>query len=179
MKSKLVNLLTISRVFLAFIIFILILFFENYSSALILFFVAGISDYLDGFLARKYKVESNLGEILDPTADKILIVFLFFALAIKLDSFLIGIAGSIIVSREIWISALRDFNSRNNNIDATKVIFISKFKTSLQLLSIFMYLFALTINNMLMIIITDVILIISMLITIYTGYIYTLNSFKE
>ena len=179
MISNLINLLTISRIFLALIIFILISFFGNYSISIMLFFIAGISDYFDGFLARKFSAQSSLGEILDPIADKILIVFLFFALAIDLNSFLIGISGSIIVSRELWVSALRDFNARNNNIEATKVLFISKFKTSLQLFVIFMYLFALTINNMILIIITDVILIISMLVTIYTGYVYTVNSFKN
>lgn len=179
MISNLINLLTISRIFLALIIFILISFFGNYSISIMLFFIAGISDYFDGFLARKFNAQSSLGEILDPIADKILIVFLFFALAIDLNSFLIGISGSIIVSRELWVSALRDFNARNNNIEATKVIYIAKFKTSLQLLVIFMYLFALAINNMLLIIITDIILIISMLVTIYTGYVYTLNSFKN
>ena len=179
MISNLINLLTISRIFLALIIFILISFFGNYSISIMLFFIAGISDYFDGFLARKFSAQSSIGEILDPIADKILIVFLFFALAIDLNSFLIGISGSIIVSRELWVSALRDFNARNNNIEATKVLFISKFKTSLQLFVIFMYLFALTINNMILIIITDVILIISMLVTIYTGYVYTVNSFKN
>ncbi len=179
MISNLINLLTISRIFLALIIFILISFFGNYSISITLFFIAGISDYFDGFLARKFSAQSSIGEILDPIADKILIVFLFFALAIDLNSFLIGISGSIIVSRELWVSALRDFNARNNNIEATKVLFISKFKTSLQLFVIFMYLFALTINNMILIIITDVILIIAMLVTIYTGYVYTVNSFKN
>ncbi len=179
MISNLINLLTISRIFLALIIFMLISFFGNYFISMMLFFIAGISDYFDGFLARKFSAQSSLGEILDPIADKILIVFLFFALAIDLNSFLIGISGSIIVSRELWVSALRDFNARKNNIEATKVLFISKFKTSLQLFVIFMYLFALTINNMFLIVITDLILIISMLVTIYTGYVYTVNSFEN
>ena len=41
-----------------------------------------------------------------------------------------------ILSREIWVSALRDYNSRNNNVDATKVIFIAKLKTTIQLFTI-------------------------------------------
>lgn len=179
MISNLANLLTILRILLSFIIFVQISVFEDYLLSLILFFVAGISDYFDGFLARKFESESNIGEILDPIADKILIVFLFFALAISLNSFLIAFCGSIIISREIWVSALRDYNSRNNNINATKVIFISKIKTSLQLFVIFMYLFALSANYMFMIIISDIFLIMAVLVTLYTGYLYTVSSLKH
>ena len=147
--------------------------------ALILFFIAGLTDYFDGFLARKYNASSQLGEILDPLADKILIIFLFFGLSINLSSFLIGFAGSLIIAREIWISALRDFNARNNNIHATKVIYIAKIKTSIQLFTILIYLIGLSFNKMLFIIFGDIFLIISVLITLYSGYIYTINSFKN
>ena len=87
--------------------------------------------------------------------------------------------GSIIVSREIWVSALRDYNARNNNVDATKVIYIAKMKTTIQLFTISVYLFGLTISNMLILIIGDIFLIISTLITSYTGYLYTIQSFKK
>ena len=147
--------------------------------ALILFFVAGITDYLDGYLARKYKAVSKLGEILDPIADKILILFVLFGLAINLSSYLIGFVGAIIITREIWVGALRDLNARNGKIDATKVTFLAKIKTTIQLFTIFIYLFALALNNMLVIIIADIFLFISLFITLYTGLIYTINTFKE
>ena len=82
-----INILTFSRIVLAVIIFILLMSSDGYVMALILFFVAGITDYLDGYLARKYSAVSQLGEILDPIADKILILFLLFALAINLSSY--------------------------------------------------------------------------------------------
>ena len=85
---------------------------------------------------------------------------------------------SIIISREILVSALRDYNSRNNNISATKVTFLAKVKTSSQLLTIFIYLLGMTFSKMLFIVLGDILIIISMLITIYTGYEYALNSFK-
>lgn len=178
MKALLINTITISRIFLAMIIFLLLAQSNLYYLTLILFFIAGITDYLDGFLARKHSLTSNFGEILDPIADKILIIFLFFGLAINLSSFLIGFVASIIISREIWVGALRDYNSRNNNISATKVIFLAKIKTAVQLFTIFIYLSALALNKMLLIIIGDVFILISLLITVYTGYIYTLNTFK-
>ena len=97
---------------------------------------------------------------------------MFFGLAVNSD-FLLGFAGSLIVTREIWISSLRDFNARNNNIKATKVIYIAKIKTSIQLFTILLYIIALAFNKMLLIIIADIFVIISVLITLYTGFIYT------
>ena len=178
MKVLLINLMTLSRIALAIIIFLLLAIDNYLEFALILFMFAGFTDYLDGFLARKYSLTSQLGEILDPIADKILIIFLFFGLALNLSSYLIGFISSFIISREIWVSALRDLNSRNLNIEATKVTYLAKIKTSIQLFTIFIYLIALAFNNMLLIIFGDIFMIISFLITFYTGYMYTLNSFK-
>ena len=174
----LINLLTFSRIFIAGIIFILLMLKNYYELAFALFFVAGLTDYFDGLLARKYNSSSEIGEILDPIADKILIIFLYFGLALNLSSYLIGFSGALIITREIWVSALRDYNSRINNTDATKVIYIAKVKTTIQLFTISIYLFALAFNFMLLIPIADIFMIIAVLITSYTGYLYTLNTLK-
>tara|TARA_Y200000002_G_C22474507_1_gene576074 strand:+ start:89 stop:628 length:540 start_codon:yes stop_codon:yes gene_type:complete len=179
MIKILINLLTLSRIFIAIIIFALLMLNNYYVVAFVLFFVAGLTDYFDGFLARKYDASSQVGEILDPIADKILIIFLFFGLALNLSSYLIGFAGALIITREIWVSALRDYNSRNNNSNATKVIYIAKIKTTVQIFTISIYLFALAFNFMLLILVADILLILSTLITLYTGYIYTVNTFKN
>jgi CDP-diacylglycerol--glycerol-3-phosphate 3-phosphatidyltransferase len=168
-----INLLTLSRIFLAAIIFILLTSSDGYLMALILFFIAGITDYFDGYLARKYNAVSLLGEILDPIADKILILFLLFGLAVNLSSYLIGFIGALIITREIWVGALRDMNARNNKSDATKVTFLAKIKTTISI-----YLLGLAINNMLLLVIGDIFLFISLFITLYTGFLYTLNSLK-
>ncbi len=179
MMIKFINTLTISRMLLGPIIFLILTLNINYSLSLILFIFAGFTDYADGYLARKYNAISQFGEILDPIADKILIVFLLFGLTIKFDSYIIGIAASIIISREIWVSALRDYNARNNNLNATKVTFIAKVKTTIQLFTILVYLMALSLNNMLLVVVGDIFIIIACLITAYTGYEYTLNSLKK
>tara|TARA_B100001063_G_C16711650_1_gene528336 strand:+ start:729 stop:1265 length:537 start_codon:yes stop_codon:yes gene_type:complete len=178
MIAKIINAITIIRILLAAIIFILLYFGDQYLFALILFFIAGLTDYFDGFLARRYSATSELGEILDPIADKILIVFLLFGLALNLSSYLIGFIGSIIITREIWVSALRDLNARKNNTNATKVTYLAKIKTSVQLFTISVYLIGLAFSMMLLIVLGDILLIASMLITVYTGYIYTINTFK-
>ena len=174
-----VNLLTISRIFLGPIIFIMLALNLSDVLALLLFFLAGFTDYVDGYLARKYDATSQIGEILDPIADKILIIFLLLGLSIQLDSYIVGFAASIIISREIWVSALRDYNARNNNLEATKVTFLAKVKTTVQLFTISIYLIALSLNNMMFIIFGDILIIISALITLYIGYEYTVNSLKK
>jgi CDP-diacylglycerol--glycerol-3-phosphate 3-phosphatidyltransferase len=176
--TTLINLITFSRIILAGIIFLLLMSSDGYLLALILFFLAGITDWLDGYLARKYNAVSQIGEILDPIADKILIVFVFFGLAVNLSSYLIGFFAALIIAREIWVGALRDLNARNNKSDATKVTFLAKIKTTIQLFTINIYLIALASNIMLLIVIADILLFASLAITLYTGFLYTWSTFK-
>lgn len=174
----LINFITILRIILAPII-LFFLIFEDYFICLFLFFLAGLSDYLDGFMARKFNAVSELGEILDPIADKILIIFILFGLSVDLNSYLVAFLGSFILAREIGIAALRDYSARKNLSNRTKVTFLAKTKTAVQLFTIGSYLFALTIKFNLLIVVSDIFLIIATLITLYTGYQYTLNVFKE
>jgi CDP-diacylglycerol--glycerol-3-phosphate 3-phosphatidyltransferase len=140
-------------------IFILLTRTEMYWIAFVLFFIASITDYFDGYLARKYNHVSQIGEILDPIADKILIVFLLFAISVNLTSYYIAFASALIITREIWVGALRDFNARQNKSDATKVTFLAKIKTTIQLFTISTYLLGLGMNNMLVLLIADILLI--------------------
>ena len=177
--SLLINLITVSRMIFGAIIFVLLTRTEMYWFALLLFFLAGLTDYLDGFLARKYNLVSQLGEILDPIADKILIVFLLFAISINLSSYYVGFLSSVIITREIWVGALRDFNARQHRSNATKVTFLAKIKTTIQLTTISAYLLGFSIDNMLIILISDILLLISFMVTIYTGWQYTHNTFLQ
>ena len=177
--TNFINLLTISRIVLGAFIFILLTRPEGYLLAFILFFFAGATDFFDGYLARKYNAVSEIGEILDPIADKILIVFVLFGLSVNLTSYYIAFISAVIITREIWVGSLRDLNARKGRLDATKVTFLAKIKTTTQLFTISIYLLGLTINNMLLILFGDMFLFLSLLITIYTGYIYTANSFKN
>jgi CDP-diacylglycerol--glycerol-3-phosphate 3-phosphatidyltransferase len=174
-----INLLTISRIALGAFIFILLTRTELYWIAFLLFFIASITDYFDGYLARKYNHVSQIGEILDPIADKILIVFLLFAISVNLTSYYIAFASAIIITREIWVGALRDFSARQNKSDATKVTFLAKIKTTIQLFTISIYLLGLASNNMLILLVGDMLLFLSLAITIYTGFLYSLNTFKK
>lgn len=180
---NLINLLTLSRIFAGPIILILILFYGNYLFAFILFVVVSISDYFDGFLARKYKLESQIGAILDPIADKILITFLLIAIAVQLNSVFVSLMAGLILSREFWVSALRQFSSIKGITDVTKVTFKAKIKTSIQFLAICSYLVGLMRDNSLIIFTSDFLLLASTILTIQTGWNYTtaiyLTNFKK
>ena len=175
---RFINLLTVTRILLAPII-LFFLIFEDYLVCLFLFFLAGMSDYYDGYLARKYNAESQLGEILDPIADKILVVFILIGLSVNLNSYLMAVMSSLIISREIGVAALRDYAARNDMSHKTKVTFLAKSKTALQLFTIALYLLALSFNFNLLIIISDISLIAAALITLYTGYEYANNIFTK
>lgn len=175
----LINAISFSRILLSIILFILLSLTDMYLLVILIFVLAGLTDYLDGYLARKYDATSQLGEVVDPIADKILIVFVFFGIALALNSIFVGFIASLIISREIWVGGLRDLNARNNNTNLTKVTFLAKVKTSMQFLSITIYLFALYLNNMLLVVIGDLSLLITVLITLYTGFIYTYNTFQK
>jgi len=179
MMVNILNAITLSRILCAILIYLFLYLENQYLFALLLFGIASFSDFLDGYLARKTNNESVLGEILDPIADKLLIVFVLIGLSVNLDSFLIGFISAVIISREIWVAALRDINARNNQSDKTKVTYLAKTKTAIQMFAILMYLFGLTLNNMTILFFADIVLIIALLVTIQTGLQYTISTFKK
>ncbi|RPF74948.1 MAG: CDP-diacylglycerol--glycerol-3-phosphate 3-phosphatidyltransferase [Rickettsiales bacterium TMED289] len=179
MIVNILNAITLSRILCAILIYFFLFLESQYLLALLLFGFASFTDFLDGYVARKTNNESVLGEILDPIADKLLIVFVLIGLSVNLDSFLIGFISAVIISREVWVAALRDINARDNQSDKTKVTFLAKTKTAIQMFAILMYLFGLTLNNMMVLFFADIILIIALLVTIQTGFQYTISTFKK
>jgi CDP-diacylglycerol--glycerol-3-phosphate 3-phosphatidyltransferase len=171
--------LTYFRIIAAPILFILITYFDFYGAALILFIVASSSDYWDGYLARKYNLESELGAILDPIADKILVTFLILALAIELNSIFIGFLGGLVLVREFWVGALRDVNARQDNQEATKVTQLAKIKTTIQFLTFNSFLLGLYLGNTLILFISNFLLFLALIITLQTGLSYTISTFKQ
>ena len=174
-----IQFLTYFRILIAPVIFILITLYDSYGWALSLFFLASISDYWDGFLARKYNLESIIGAVLDPIADKILTTFLILALSLELSSIFFGMIGGIILAREYWVGALRDLNSKKGNYSATNVTYLAKIKTSLQFLSFASFLSGLYLENSLIIFLSYFLLFLALIVTLQTGLSYTIATFKR
>ena len=174
-----IQLLTYFRIIAGPIIFILILISQNYGLALVILVLASISDYWDGYLARKYSLTSIVGAVLDPIADKILITFTIIALSLDLASTYVAFLGSIMLAREYWVSALRDLNARQGNASATKVTYLAKIKTFTQLATLILFLLGLFLGSALTIFIANFFLFLALIITIQTGLSYTIATFKR
>ena len=137
MKFKIPNILTIGRIIIV-PIFVLTFFLPGFFGDLIplfLFVLASFTDYLDGLLARIFKEESKLGELLDPIADKILVSTALLLLIMNgaIKNFEV-IAAIIIITREILISGLREFLAKGRI--SMPVTSLSKLKSFIQMFAI-------------------------------------------
>jgi cardiolipin synthase len=102
--------------------------------ATIIFIIAMLTDYLDGYLARKLKQESSFGAFLDPVADKA-IVATSLVLLVHLGRTYV-IAAIVIIIREIAISALREWMAQLGKLKNVAVAYIGKLKTAAQMFAI-------------------------------------------
>ena len=110
--------------------------------ATILFIIASLTDWLDGFLARRWKVSSGLGAFLDPVADKILIVICLTMLVSQERLGFIVLATLVIVAREMIVSGLREWMAEVGKRAHVAVSYIGKWKTACQMLAIILLLYS-------------------------------------
>lgn len=170
--------LTYFRILSGPILFIFIAVFSFYGYALVLFMLASSSDYFDGYLARKYKMESLHGAVLDPIADKIFTLFIILSLALSLESLFIAFIGGLILAREFWVAGLREYNSIQDNASATKVTFLGKLKTSIQFFAFASFLGGLYFENAFVIFISNFFLVFALILTLKSGLEYTVQTYK-
>ena len=104
--------------------------------ALCLFLIAGITDYLDGYIARKTKTESSLGALLDLLADKLLVCIVLIWLTYFYQTIYIVIPVILIITRELAISSIRHFIVERIGKNPVKVTQIAKSKTTIQFIAI-------------------------------------------
>ncbi len=138
------NYFTLLRIILVPIIVVFYYFpFANvHILATVLFIIACLTDWLDGFLARRWKVSSGLGAFLDPVADKILIVISLTMLVSQARLSFIVLAALIIVAREIIVSGLREWMAEVGKRAHVAVSYIGKWKTASQMLAIILLLYS-------------------------------------
>lgn len=170
------NFLTLIRIILSIIITSLIIISPNkfsYLLSFILFCLAGITDFFDGWYARKNNEVSELGKMLDPIADKILVISVLIAL--MKNSILSGLnimPALVIIYREVFISGLREYlGNKSIKADVTNQ---SKWKTAIQFISISGFiLFPVIENNAFhLFIIISILLWLSAIMSISTGFSY-------
>lgn len=132
------TILTIARAVLAPLVVVAFYldFDHHYWVAAVLFFIAGITDYLDGYLARRYDLKSNFGAFLDPLADKILVAGVLIMLVEHYRTIWMTIPAMIIIWRELMVSGLREWMASKGERHKVSVAFIGKLKTTFQMGSI-------------------------------------------
>ncbi|HEX7326331.1 MAG TPA: CDP-diacylglycerol--glycerol-3-phosphate 3-phosphatidyltransferase [Rhodanobacteraceae bacterium] len=105
-------------------------------ATVVVFALASITDWLDGWIARHFHMESAFGAFLDPVADKLMIAVTLFLLVQSHHTWLLAVTSAIIVGREISVSALREWMAFVGERALVKVKWIGKFKTVMQIVAI-------------------------------------------
>ena len=138
------NVLTLMRI--AMLPLLVVIYLSDYSLAMpisaLLFILAGLTDWLDGYLARKLNQQSAFGAFLDPVADKLIVATALFLILFRHPEVHILIPALIIVGREITVSALREWMAEMGRRGIVAVSYMGKLKTTLQIISIIFLLWA-------------------------------------
>lgn len=109
--------------------------------AALLFGIASLTDWLDGYLARRLNQVSKLGAFLDPIADKLIVVTVLVVIVDAYGQWSILIPALIIIAREIVVSGLREWMSELGRRESVTVSMLGKFKTAAQMMALFLILY--------------------------------------
>ncbi|HHM06228.1 MAG TPA: CDP-diacylglycerol--glycerol-3-phosphate 3-phosphatidyltransferase [Gammaproteobacteria bacterium] len=143
MNNNIPNLLTFLRIILIpvfVVVFYLPVPWSNTVSALI-FVAAAVTDWFDGFLARRWNQTSPFGAFLDPVADKLMVAVTLVLLVQNDPSVWLAIPAAIIIGREIVVSALREWMAEIGGRAHVAVSMIGKYKTAAQMVSLVLLLY--------------------------------------
>ncbi|MGD1983084.1 MAG: CDP-diacylglycerol--glycerol-3-phosphate 3-phosphatidyltransferase, partial [Chromatiaceae bacterium] len=113
----------------------------NREAATFVFVLAALTDWLDGYLARRLQLVSKLGAFLDPVADKLMVATALVVLVQGDPSMLMAVAAAVIIGREIAISGLREWMAELGSRTTVAVSEIGKFKTAAQMVAIILLIY--------------------------------------
>ena len=152
---------------------------KTYLLAAILFFISSITDFFDGFLARRFATESKLGAFLDLIADKILVISVLVWLIFIFSNQTLTIISILIILREIMITSFRYYIVLNNaDAELINVNNYGKLKTAFQFFSILLLILSPLLSEFYLTI-SLIFLLISTLISYFSLTIYFLNWIKK
>lgn len=180
------NALTLSRLLLAIVLFVLIDWDGWWRLSAAVFIVAALTDFFDGYYARKYGQITVLGRILDPFVDKIIICGAFIFLLGHEDSGVTAWMTVVIVGREMFVTSLRAFLERLGHDFSAKTsgklkMVLQCFAVPVSLLSLspeFLEWIAVAVSAERYVWFRDVLLWATVIVTIYSGAEYTVRGFR-
>ena len=138
MKLTIPTMLTLARIVLIpvlVVVFYLPFQWTNFAAAFIFAF-ASVTDWLDGWIARRYNQYSAFGAFLDPVADKLMVAVALLLIVQKHPTVWMTLWAAVIVGREIAVSALREWMAELGQRAAVKVASIGKIKTIVQMVAL-------------------------------------------
>ena len=168
------NILTLLRLLLIPVIVVVhyLPFQWTYLIAAAVFMVASVTDWFDGYLARRLNQTTPFGAFLDPVADKVMVAVALAILIEKFDSPMMTVPGLIIIGREIVISALREWMAELGKRTSVAVSFIGKLKTAAQMGSITFLLLAKEMGQGLVGMVGLILLLVAAVLTIWSMFVY-------
>ena len=168
------NSLTIIRILLI-PVFILVFYLPykwTHLAAAILFALGAITDWLDGYLARKLNQTSRFGAFLDPVADKLLVAVALVLLVQADPRAWLAITAAIIIGREIAVSALREFMAEMGQRSQVKVAMVGKIKTMAQMSAIVLMIYRVPVGEFPTYAVGFALLIIAAGLTLWSMFVY-------
>jgi CDP-diacylglycerol--glycerol-3-phosphate 3-phosphatidyltransferase/cardiolipin synthase len=138
----------------------------------VIFTVAALTDWLDGYLARRWQQTSPLGAFLDPVADKLMVAIALVLLVQAEASILVALPAAVIIGREITVSALREWMAEIGARAKVKVSMAGKVKTALQMISIVVLILGSEPLGMMLFWIAVVLLYLAALLTLWSMILY-------
>jgi CDP-diacylglycerol--glycerol-3-phosphate 3-phosphatidyltransferase len=143
----------------------------NIAAALI-FLAAAVTDWLDGYIARRYNQWSAFGAFLDPVADKLMVGVTLFLLVQENPTPLLAVTSAVIVGREIAISALREWMAEIGQRKQVNVATLGKVKTVMQIVAIEVLLYQHDLEGLKLFHVGEAVLVVAALLTIWSALVY-------
>jgi len=174
MMSNIPNLLTLLRIALI-PVFVIIYFLPWVLAAqacAVVFALAALTDWLDGYLARRLNQVSSMGAFLDPVADKLMVATALILLVQSDPTPALAVPALIIIGREITISALREWMAELGARAQVAVSVIGKIKTAVQMIAIFMLIYREDIWELPVYLIGYVLLYVAAILTLWSMMVY-------
>mgnify|MGYP002725482253 CR=1 FL=1 len=174
MKLNIPTMITLLRIIL--IPFFIIAFYLpvewGRTAAAAIFVLAAVTDWLDGFLARKLNQTSAFGAFLDPVADKLMVAAALVLLVSDMLTLWAAVPAIVIIGREIAISALREWMAEMGNRTNVAVSMVGKIKTTAQMVAILLLLYREPIGEIPTAVVGMVLLYVAMLLTLWSMVMY-------
>lgn len=181
MPLNIPNILTLLRILLIPFFFVVYMLNAGWSNqaATVIFVVAAITDWLDGYLARRLNQYTTFGAFLDPVADKLIVATALVllatddaVLALVVSTPLFAASVAIIIGREIVISALREWMAELGKRASVAVSYVGKVKTTLQMIAISLLIYQEPLLGLPVFKLGEILLFIAAVLTLYSMIVY-------